>query len=167
MTGVMTTPDRQPIACEIRLIDAASTGALRQAVLRPHQTLAECVYPGDNDETSFHYGAFHDDQLVTIASVNVERETRFEQFPQTRQLRLRGMATDPSCRGHGFGKAVLQRCLAHAWSTGAELLWCNARTTAAGYYERMGFLVIPDTFELPAIGPHRVMYITPDVDTFS
>ena len=39
--------------------------------------------------------------------------------------------------------------------------------TSIRYYERMGFLVIPDTFELPAIGPHRVMYITPDVDTFS
>lgn len=168
MARVMTlTPDRLPVACDVRLIDAANTLALRQAVLRPHQTLPECVFSGDDADDSFHYGAFHDNHLVTVASVFVERETRFRQFSQSQQFRLRGMATNPSFRGNGFGRAVLRQCLDRAWSMGGELFWCNARTTASCYYERMGFLAIPDVFELPGIGPHRVMFITPDVDSLS
>jgi predicted GNAT family N-acyltransferase len=36
-------------------------------------------------------------------------------------------------------------------------VWCNARTPARSLYERAGFTVASDEFELPEIGPHLVM----------
>ncbi|MFK7789853.1 MAG: hypothetical protein AB8C95_10235, partial [Phycisphaeraceae bacterium] len=36
-------------------------------------------------------------------------------------------------------------------------LWCNARTSASGYYERLCFIQHGDLFEIPDIGPHAVM----------
>lgn len=142
----------------IREITAAETRQLRQAILRPHQTVEECAYPGDERETTFHLGGFAGDELVTIASVYVESEQRFSQFGAAIQFRLRGMATSERSRGRGFGEAVLKECLVRSRSVGCELFWCNARTSASGYYDKMGFQAIPDEFELPGIGPHRVMY---------
>ena len=144
---------------DIREITADETRSLRQSILRPHQTLAECVYPGDRDAETFHLGVFDRNTLVTIASVYAERETRFDMFEVDSQFRLRGMATIEHYRGRGMGAALLHECLRRSWSAGANLLWCNARTSASGYYDKMGFQAIPERFELPGIGPHRVMFV--------
>ena len=37
---------------------------------------------------------------------------------------------------------------------GGDLLWCDARVAAAGFYERMGFTVVSEPFDKPGIGPH-------------
>ena len=41
--------------------------------------------------------------------------------------------------------------------------WCNARTSAAGYYEKIGFVIASDEFELPDIGPHVLMVRLPSL----
>jgi ribosomal protein S18 acetylase RimI-like enzyme len=40
---------------------------------------------------------------------------------------------------------------------GVSYLWCNARTSAIGFYEKLGMKVISEEFEIPVIGPHKVM----------
>ena len=144
---------------DVRDISAEDTLTIRQAVLRPHQTVEDCVYPGDREPESFHLGCFIDDQLITIASVYRQTETRFGQFETTEQYRLRGMATLPEFQKQGLGRAVLQACLTRVWTVGGVVLWCNARSTAAGYYRKMGFETIDSEFELPGIGPHYVMFV--------
>ena len=144
---------------DIREISADDTRPLRQTILRPHQTRADCVYPGDDDTPTFHLGAFDGDLLITIASIYAERETRFDAFDEELQYRLRGMGTLQAYRGQGIGAAVLQSCIGRCWDAGASLLWCNARASASGYYDKMGFQTIPEIFEIPTIGPHRVMFI--------
>lgn len=139
-------------------ISATDCIALRHSVLRPHQTEADCIYPGDDIDSSYHFGAFLGDELVCIASVFKQEETRFERFTGSRQYRLRGMATHPDHRGQGLGKAVLAACLDKCWSVGGHIFWCNARTTASGYYEKMGFEAIDEEFDIEGIGPHLVMY---------
>jgi len=42
-----------------------------------------------------------------------------------------------------------------------DLLWCNARTSASGFYTRLGFAVVGEAFELPGIGPHHLMHRAP------
>ena len=37
------------------------------------------------------------------------------------------------------------------------MLWCDAREVAFGFYERMGFVFLNDTYDIPDIGPHRTM----------
>ena len=71
--------------------------------------------------------------------------------------RLRGMATDADVRGTGFGAALLARCVDHVTASGGAELWCNARLSAVGFYQRAGFEVLSDEFDVPGIGAHVVM----------
>lgn len=145
--------DRSPLF--ITSADAATVRPLRHAVLRPHQTLADCVYPGDDEPESFHLVARDGQLVVGVASVYRQSE---DGSSDGDSWRLRGMATDPAYRGRGIGRRVLTECLRRVRAAGGAELWCNARTTAAGFYEGLGFQARGPDFELPGIGPHRVLF---------
>ena len=70
---------------------------------------------------------------------------------------VRAMAVAPGQRGRGVGRAVLDALLAHVDAAGGGTVWCNARVPAQAFYERAGFTVVGEPFDLPAIGPHVVM----------
>jgi GNAT superfamily N-acetyltransferase len=120
------------------------TRPLRQAVLRPHQTLEELA--GDEPPGAFAVGAFEGERLVGVGLIGPEGEPG--------AWRVRGMATEPEARGRGAGTAVLNSLLEHASSQGAERVWANVRVGARTLYERAGFEVTSDVFEPPHIGPH-------------
>lgn len=135
----------------IRQVTAEEVRPLRHRVLRPGQEYDETRYPGD--ETGVHLGAFSGDGVVGIASLY--REDRAG--GTLGGWRLRGMATDAGVRGAGFGAALLAGCVEHVASAGGTELWCNARMAAVGFYERAGFAVVSEEFDVPGIGPHVVM----------
>lgn len=56
----------------VKNIDGSETYVLRQKILRPNQTLADCKYPSDYETDTFHLGAFINDQLISIASFSKE-----------------------------------------------------------------------------------------------
>lgn len=141
----------------ITSVDADTVRPLRHSVLRPHQTLADCVYPGDDEPDSFHLAAWSGERMVGVASVYRQSE---DGSPGGTAWRLRGMATAPEFRGRGIGRRVLTECLDRVRRCGGSELWCNARTTAAGFYEGLGFRARGPDFELPGIGPHRVLFHT-------
>jgi len=143
------------MSLRIALISAEDTVPLRHSILRPHQTAADCVYPGDADEESYHIGAFVADDLVCIASFFRQTSDRFE---QPYQVRLRGMATAVEHRSQGIATRVLSQGEVLARAEGVKILWCNARTTAAGYYEKLGYTAKGDEFDIAGIGPHYVMF---------
>jgi predicted NBD/HSP70 family sugar kinase/GNAT superfamily N-acetyltransferase len=138
----------------VRAIAPRQARPLRQKVLRPHQSPEECIYEGDEDPGSAHYGAVVDGQVVGIASIYRQREDGTED-PFT--WRLRGMATDPSVRGEGYGRALLEAVVEHARREGGMRLWCNARTGVADFYGAAGFVVQGEEFDLPGLGPHKIM----------
>ena len=72
---------------------------------------------------------------------------------------LRGMATDPRVRGLGAGRALVAEGLARLAARGAELVWCDARKDAVGFYQRIGFTIVTDEYDLRPVGPHRGMWI--------
>lgn len=72
---------------------------------------------------------------------------------------LRGMATDPGVRGTGAGRVLITEGLARVAARGGDLVWCDARVPALGFYERVGFAVVTDEFDKPEGGPHRGMLI--------
>lgn len=123
----------------------AALRALRLAVLRPGQPSEAAVWALDDDPESVHLGAFLDGCCVGIASV----------VPEDR-WRLRGMAVEPSLRGAGIGAALVAELQSRFGAAGRPL-WCNARTTAAGFYVRLGFVIEGEPFDVPGIGPHVVM----------
>jgi predicted GNAT family N-acyltransferase len=42
-------------------------------------------------------------------------------------------------RGRGYGQAVIEAGVILVREAGSATLWCNARTSALGFYRRMGF----------------------------
>jgi ribosomal protein S18 acetylase RimI-like enzyme len=120
------------------------TRALRRQVLRPHQTEAEVA--SHEPPEAYAVGAFDGDELVAVGLIGREGDSG--------EWRVRGMATKPARRGRGAGTAVLRALLDHAREEQARAVWCQARTTALGLYERAGFEVDSEEFELPEIGPH-------------
>ncbi len=69
------------------------------------------------------------------------------------------MATTPEERGKGYGAALLQEAAARISSMGGTSLWCNARVPAAGFYQRFGFRVHGEAFDIAGIGPHLRMSV--------
>jgi RimJ/RimL family protein N-acetyltransferase len=132
----------------VRPIDLAQTRPLRQAVLRPHNTLEELA---DHEAAgALAVGAFDGEgRLVATGLVGRDGEDG--------GWRIRGMATVPEVRGQGAGAAVLDVLVEQAQQRGATHIWCNARSPARTFYERAGFAVVSGEFELPEIGPHFVM----------
>ncbi len=131
--------------------------ALRQSVLRPHQTLDEVSLPGDNRPDAAHFCALDaNGQVITVASV--WREAPSWPSGDADSWRLRGMATAPEWRGKGAGTAVLAAVIAHAAAAGGGLLWCNARLGAVAFYERAGLVTRGEQWEEPVIGPHIAMF---------
>ena len=41
----------------------------------------------------------------------------------------------------------------------AGILWCNARTSAIGFYEKLGWRVTSGPFDVPGVGPHVTMVL--------
>lgn len=148
-------------AGRVRAITPVQVRQLRHSVLRPFDPPEKLVYAGDEDPDTLHAGAFADDgSLVGIASVC--REPMPAGSDRRGSVdggawRLRGMATVPAVRGQGLGRALLEACFDHIRARGGDLLWCNARVAALGFYERMDFMAQGEEFEIVPIGPHYVM----------
>jgi GNAT superfamily N-acetyltransferase len=107
---------------------------LRQAILRPHQTLAETAESEPPD--AFAVGAFDGEELIAVGLIGPDGEPG--------AWRIRGMATVPQARRRGVGTAVLGALIEHARSHGARRIWADARIPARSLYERAGLLSVSD-----------------------
>ena len=143
-------------AVTIRPVSVSETRPLRQAVLRPHETVAELAARERDD--AYAVGAYSDaGELVAVGLIMRDGSDGGDAVCADGAWRVRGMATAPQARGRGAGRAVLQALIEHARGEGACRIWCNARTPALNLYRRAGFTIVSDEFELPQIGPHRRM----------
>ena len=142
-------------AIEVRPITAAETIPLRWSILRAGLPQETAIFPNDEAETSRHFGAFADGELISVATLHQTPMPGAVEEPLVYQLR--GMATAEKARGWGAGGLLLAACVEEARRSGARWLWCNARTPAAGFYEKHGFLRRGDMFEIPTAGPHFLM----------
>lgn len=146
-------------AITARPIRPEQTHALRHTVLRPHQTLAEMDYDGDGLPTTLHLGAIRDKDGKVLGVVTLNLETPMPIEPAPNDCRLRGMAVAHSAQGTGVGRLLVERAIHDAAQRGAKRLWCNARVSAMGFYEKLGFITIGERFEIKHIGPHYVMFV--------
>jgi ribosomal protein S18 acetylase RimI-like enzyme len=140
---------------QIVAVDAAEVRPMRSALLRPRQRPDELVYGGDALPGALHAVA-RDDAGTVIGIVSVSPEPHPTR-PAFGDWRIRGMATDPSVRGTGVGAALLAFAMAHARRAGGRRVWCNARTTAVGFYRRFGMRTEGEEFLYGDDLPHYVM----------
>lgn len=135
------------------------TYPIRHKMLRPNGTTEDCMFQGDNDEMTFHLGAFVDKKLVSVASFYFEKHPSFS---DTYQYRLRGMATVNEHQGQGLSSALLRTAFPVIKQNQCTLLWCNAREKAMGFYSKVGFVPTGELFPIQNIGKHMLMSITID-----
>jgi GNAT superfamily N-acetyltransferase len=135
-------------------IEATDTIQIRQMILYPNGSIDECHYKGDDDENTFHLGAFVDSKLVSVASFFYQKHP---DLPGENHYRLRGMATLPEFQKQGFSSALLKTAFPIIKQNFCNYLWCHARLSAAGYYEKVGFKRMSESFEVPTTGTHILM----------
>jgi ribosomal protein S18 acetylase RimI-like enzyme len=140
----------------IRFIQVEDTLGIRNDILRGgNLTLDQCRFPGDEGEAAFHLGYFDKAKLVCIATFHPKNHEKYA----GKGFQLRGMATLEEYRGKGIGNQVVNFAIVYLRGQKANYLWCNARKTALKFYISLGFEVISDEFEVPVIGPHRLLYL--------
>jgi len=158
----MERTDREHKAT-IRQISSHETYPVRHPVLRTGKALEACVFEGDDDVTTVHFGLFEDETLCGVVSVFKNDSTLF--FDEN-QLQLRGMAVLETRRGKGYGEKLLRHAETFASEKRATLLWFNARIVAVPFYEKCGYKKIGDGFNIGDIGMHYVMFkFAPDFGT--
>ena len=130
---------------------------LRHRVLRPNLPLEDSILSADDLFDSAHFTVKKDNIILSVASVFKEL---FEAMPTQKSYRLRGMATEPSEQRKGFGTMILHGAMDHLKKeTDVGILWCNARVTAFGFYEKTGFTIVGEIFDIPNLGPHKTGFI--------
>ena len=125
---------------------------LRHAVLRPGLARATAQFDGDHDPATRHFAALSGATVVGCVSAMRRALDGVDAW------QVRGMATRDDLAGRGIGRALLASATeALRAEPGPRLLWCNARVTALRFWERAGWEAVSDVFDIPGVGPHRVL----------
>ena len=82
-----------------------------------------------NDAEGMHFGLYADDQLTSVVSL----------FNEGQVYQFRKFATISTAQGQGFGSLLLQHIIDYMKAMGANKIWCNARVSAIGFYQKFGF----------------------------
>lgn len=125
---------------------------LRHRELRAGLAFEAARFEADDEPSTFHFGAFLGEENIGCASFmlnGLEGEPAYQ---------LRGMATRADLAGCGIGRALLAFALRTLRDeTAVRRLWCNARVPAVGFYQKQGWAVVSDLFQIPTAGPHYRM----------
>ena len=137
-------------------VEAAATHDLRWRILRNRRAGAPVVFPEDARPGAFHLAVRNAGAgVLAVASFSAEATPH---RPGRTAVHLRGMAVDEPYQRHGLGRFLVAAAVERLRSEGVEVLWCNARDSAAGFYARLGFEVVGEGFVVPESGfAHHVM----------
>jgi predicted GNAT family N-acyltransferase len=144
----------RPRRLELRRASLEEILALRHAVLRPGLPRDAARFDGDDEADTRHFGAFLRGTGELVACVSCMRRPRDGQDA----WQVRGMATRGDLVRRGVGGALLRYALAALRDERSpRLVWCNARVDALGFWERQGWTVVSEVFDIRGVGPHRTM----------
>ena len=108
----------------IQPISWQQTIPIRHQVLWPHKPPEFCHVEGDLE--AMHFGAFIDNELVSVASV----------YLMSDKARLRKFATKEAYQHQGIGSNMLTTIIQSLRSHDVKVFWCDARESAVNFYRR-------------------------------
>jgi len=114
---------------DIQIITLDEALPIRHCVLWPNKSLSFCKV--DGDETANHYGVYLNNALISVASVYIKGKV----------AKLRKFATLEGFQRRGAGTQLINHIIAELKIAGIETFWCDARTTALGFYQKFGMAV--------------------------
>lgn len=125
---------------------------LRHRMLRQGLPLDSARFPGDDAAATLHFAATDDGVAISCLTLMAA------DWDGRDAWQLRGMATASENQGMGIGRELFAHAMSEARRRNpAWLIWCNARVSAIGFYERVGWGVVSEEFEIPSAGPHVKM----------
>jgi ribosomal protein S18 acetylase RimI-like enzyme len=139
----------------IQKINSTETYPVRHIVLRAGKPIESCQFDGDELVSTHHFGYYLNNQIIGVISLF---EIKHEQFVAQKSFQIRGMAVLPSFQKQGIGEALVKEAEKFCTTQKADLIWFNARTTAVGFYQKMGYEIVGSEFEINEVGPHFLMF---------
>ncbi|MCL6259312.1 GNAT family N-acetyltransferase [Aquiflexum sp. TKW24L] len=89
------------------------------------------------DEQGIHFGLFAEGNLISVVSVFIHgQEAQFRKF-----------ATLEQYQGKGYGSRLLQYIFDFLEEKKVSRIWCNARISKAGFYQKFGMNTTAAAFE--------------------
>lgn len=119
---------------EIQKVNTDQILNIRHRVLWPDQS-PDFVKVAE-DDTGFHFGLYYDQKLVSVISLFAEGES----------IRFRKFATLPEFQGKGLGSRLLEHAIDFSLQNHYSRMWCDARSSVLGFYERFGFQKFSEPF---------------------
>jgi ribosomal-protein-alanine N-acetyltransferase len=136
---------------QITRVDVEQIIDLRQAVLRIGLPRTDAYFPGDAEPTTVHLAAKTRSLIIGCATILLN------EWNGQPACQLRGMAVDPAHQRLGLGSKLLADAHRIAREKGVTLIWANARKPAALFYEKHGWKIASEEFDIPKAGPHYKM----------
>jgi predicted GNAT family N-acyltransferase len=129
---------------------------LRHRMLRSGLPKESAQFPGDGAPSTWHVGAFNSqDEIAPPISC---ASFMLNSYKESAAWQLRGMCTDSQHQRKSLGGKMLACAEAEIIKdSNVRLFWCNARVPAIPFYERHGWKVDSEEFDIPTAGPHRKM----------
>ncbi len=137
---------------KFKRIRLEETYPLRISVLRKGISLPY-KFQGDEEATTMHFGVERNGSIQAIASFIPANLIDGD----LKQYQLRGMAVDLDAQGTGLGGFLISAASAYFKDKAVDLIWCNARESAYGFYRKNGFENENQEFNVEQIGVHDKM----------
>lgn len=118
----------------IEQITPRLTWQLRRDILYPNQQKHEMEMEEDNH--GYHFGGFMDNRLIAVVSL----------FKHEHDWQLRKFAVADTMQNQGIGTLLLNYITVFVENEGGKHLWCNARLSAVGFYNKQGYSAIGEVF---------------------
>ncbi len=138
---------------EVKFISQEEAIPLRIKILRNGKLEPTAIHSEDTMEETFHLGYFENGILLGIASYHPVSHKDYSQ----KGFQLRGMAVEFDQRNKNIGRKLNEKAEEFLKTKNIEYIWCNARESAFPFYEKMKYKFISEMFDVPQIGPHKVM----------
>ena len=124
------------MSVKIKPIPAEQTWPMRQKVMYPDFSIEQVKLK--DDAHGRHFGLFVGDELTVVISIFTQNSSA---------LQFRKLATLAEQQGKGYGKQMMQFILDLASAENLKAVWCNARLTAAPFYQAFGLEVLGENWQ--------------------
>ncbi len=119
---------------EIKQMQPSETWEIRHRVMWAGKPFEDVKLP--NDDAGLHFGLFRDSILLSVVSLFIEDDI----------AQFRKFATEIEEQGKGYGAKLLEYLIQECIEKNVKTLWCNARTSVSGFYEKFGLKVVSDAW---------------------
>ena len=128
----------------IQLIRYSDGVQLRSAVLRPDVAKIAAGLAYYEDDGAVHFGAYLKGTLIAVATFTPFAESGERDLES---YQLRGAATHSNFQGQGVGQTMIGAGIGECFRRGASSIWCDGRSSAKTFYERLGFTPVGEEFQ--------------------